>query len=86
VQVHVADRKTADPFLGGLMLLEEIRRLHPDSFAWRAPETGDIFTIDRLLGTDDYRKGKLDARGLIAAHKPLIEEFIAQKKQFELYS
>ncbi len=86
VQVHVTNRKAADPFLGGLMLLEEIRHLHPDAFEWRASETGDIFTIDRLLGTDDYRKGKLDARGLIAAHKPSIEEFTARKKQFELYS
>lgn len=86
VQVHVTDRKAADPFGGGLMLLEQIRSLHPDAFEWRQPETGDIFTIDRLLGTDDYRKGKLDVRGLINAHQPLLDEFTAQKKRFELYS
>lgn len=86
VQVHVTDYKQADPFAGGLLLMEEIRNLHPDVFAFRPPEenTG-IGSIDRLLGTDAYRLGKKDAQGLIDAHRPLIREFEAEKKQFERY-
>ncbi len=86
VQVHVIDTAQADPFAGGLMLMEEIRNLHPDAFAFRPPEdnTG-VGSIDRLLGTDAYRLGKKDAQGLIDDHRPLIREFEAEKKQFELY-
>ncbi len=86
VQVHITDYAVADPFTGGLMLMDEIRNLHPDSFAFRPPEedTG-IGSIDRLLGTDEYRLGKKDGPQLIAAHRPLIQEFASWKKQFELY-
>ena len=86
VQMHVTDRIKADPFTGGLMLLEQIRLMHTDAFAFRPPEDGSaIWTIDRLLGTDDYRTGKLDAGGLIQVHQPLIKDFATQKKRYELY-
>ncbi len=86
VQMHITDLAQADPFAGGLMLMEEIRNLHPDAFAFRPPEeNAGIGSLDRLLGTDAYRLGQKDAQGLIDAHRPLIREFEAEKKQFEMY-
>ena len=86
VQMHVTDYSMADPFAGGLLLMEEIRNLHPNAFTFRPADTDTgIGSIDRLLGTDAYRLGKMDAQELIEIHLPLIREFTAEKKQFELY-
>jgi len=83
VQLHILDRRKADLFVAGLMLLETVRRLHPDHFEWLEDDRG--YHADRILGGDDYRVGRLDARGLIEKHKPLLAEFTKQKKDFELY-
>jgi uncharacterized protein YbbC (DUF1343 family) len=37
VQVHVTDREAFEPYLAGLCLIAEIRRLYGDRFAWRPP-------------------------------------------------
>ncbi len=85
VQVHILDRKTAQVFEGSLLLLEEIRRMHPDCFGWIQSGREGSFPIDKLLGTDAYRTGVLDAQGLIKHYVPLLLEFQRQKKAFELY-
>jgi len=86
VQMHITDYSVADPFTSGLLLMEEIRNLHPNAFAFRPADTDTgIGSIDRLLGTDAYRLGKMDAQELIVTYLPLIREFKAEKKQFELY-
>lgn len=85
VQVHILDRNAAQAFEGSLLLLEEIRRLHPDCFAWIQSGREGSFPIDKLLGTDAYRLGALDAQGLIKHYSPMLSEFKRQKKAFELY-
>ncbi len=85
VQVHILDREAACVFEGSLLLLEEIRRLHPDCFQWIKSSREGSYPIDKLLGTDAYRLGRFDARGLAAHYAPQLEDFKRQKKAFELY-
>ena len=85
VQVHVLDRETAPVFTGSMLLLEEIRRLHPDCFAWRENSREGSYPIDKLLGTDAYRLGKLDAMSLKEYYAPQLEAFKKEKKAFEQY-
>lgn len=49
VRFVITDRQTYRPVRTALLLIDEIRRRHPDEFAW----TG---TIDRLTGSDKVRK------------------------------
>lgn len=89
VQVHVTNRDAFTPFEAGLLLMEEVRNLHPDQFEFISydmnPGTPSTYPIDRLLGTDIYRFGKMDARQMIQHYAPMIAEFKGIKKQFELY-
>lgn len=85
VQIHIVDRDRAEIFRAGFLLLEEIRALHGDCFAFREGTKEGPWAIDRLLGTDEYRLGKADARELIERHRPRVEEFARQKAEFELY-
>ena len=87
VQIHVTDRAMCEPFRLGLVLLEEIRRLHPDKLSYISHGEGDSATyhIDRLLGTDAFRKGRLDAEALIDAHAPAIEAFRVKKTKYHMY-
>jgi len=86
VQLHITDRNVADPFVSGLYLLDMLRRLFPDSFEWLQPDqVHGIYHADRILGTDAYRTGKLDARSLIAFHEPLLAAFQEEKRAYHLY-
>ncbi len=82
VQMHVTDREAMDPVLGGLLLMDTVRALHPDQFEfirWDAR-----YSIDSLLGTDAYRLG-VDARTLLAANAVKVRAFAERAKAFRLY-
>lgn len=49
VRYVVTDRARYRPLMATLILIDEVRRLHPTDFAWSR-------TIDRLAGTDQLRK------------------------------
>lgn len=85
VQLHVTDRDRFDAFEAGLLLLEAIRDLHGDRFRFLDPAPGETAPIDRLLGTDSFRKGTLTARGLIEAHAPRVLAFREASKAHWLY-
>jgi uncharacterized protein YbbC (DUF1343 family) len=85
VQVYVLDREAADPFVAGLMLCDTIRAMYPQHFSWLSGTKEGSFSVDRLLGTDDYRMGRLTAKELIAAHRPGIDAFSASKSRYHLY-
>lgn len=59
VQVHVTDRDVFPSFLAGLVLVQTVRRLWPEPFAWKAPpyeyET-EKKPFDLLCGTDRVRR------------------------------
>lgn len=73
----------ADAFRAGLYLLETIRDMYPSDVQFLG--TTALAGINLLLGTDDFRSGRLDAEGLIDKHLPLIREFEITKKQYHLY-
>lgn len=58
VRILVIDRDRVRPVLTAVRLIDVIRRLHPDDFAWRGANQREptMLTIDRLAGTDRLRK------------------------------
>ncbi len=85
VQVHVTDEKRADTFAAGLYLLETIREMHGDQLVWTGIEDAEYKTIDKLLGTDAYRLGKLSAKGLVEENRPKIAAWQENSKKYWLY-
>lgn len=83
VQMHITDRERMEPFAGGILLMDAIRALYPDKFTFL--EWNGRYTIDSLLGTDAYRTGKLDGRGLTDTYRPLVEAFARDNARFHLY-
>ncbi|MBE5791307.1 MAG: DUF1343 domain-containing protein [Clostridiales bacterium] len=73
----------ADAFKAGLYLLETIRDMYPNDVKFLG--TTALAGINLLLGTDDFREGRLDADGLIQKHLPLIQEFKQTKQKYHLY-
>lgn len=85
VQMHVTDREAYNPFEDGLLLMDTIRAMYPERFEFiRWSENADP-SIDRLLGTNEYRTGKLTARGLIESHAPRVAAFGESAKRYHLY-
>lgn len=85
VQLHVTDERAFTPFAAGLSLLDAVRELHGDALEWTGIEDAEYKTIDKLLGTDDYRLGRADAGQLIARHAPLIEQWREDSRAYYLY-
>lgn len=85
VQVHLTDVQRANPFEAGLLLMDMIREMHPADFAWLGDDGMQYRHIDRLLGTDDYRLGRTDARGLINRNAPLIAGWQQKNRDYRLY-
>lgn len=83
VQMHITDREAMEPFTGAILLMDAIRELHPDQFKF--VEFVETFTIDRLLGTDEYRTGLLSGRALTEKHRPLVERFARDSRKYHLY-
>lgn len=85
VQMHVLDRQIADTFAGGLLLLDEIRRQAPEKLDFLQWIPDAPYSIDRLLGTADYRTGKRTALELIEQSREPVKAFSERVKPFELY-
>lgn len=86
VQIHLTNPRAARPFEIGLRLMEAIRSLHGDKLEWRGFEPNGSASVDRLLGTDAFRLGQMDADALLAYHAPRIAAWQAQSRAFWLYS
>lgn len=85
VQMHITDRDVCDCALGGLLLMETIQRLYPDQFAFIKWEGSDIYSVDKLLGTDLFRTGKMGARELIEHYKAPLRQFEENTMRYRLY-
>lgn len=85
VQLHMTDRDEADPFLAALLLMERIREMHPDRIEYTSWDGGKVFSLDKLLGTDAFRRGEKSARQLADHHLPGVEAFRAAVKPSLLY-
>ncbi len=84
VQVHLTDPAAADPVAGALALLDSVRELYPEKLEWVA-NTPERYMIDLLLGTDDYRLGRLDGPTLLSAHEEARRRFAKERQPFLLY-
>ena len=84
VQVHIMDPGSADPVAGALALLDSVRELYPDRLEWVANTPGR-YMIDLLLGTDDYRLGRMDGQALLAAHEEARFRFRKEREPWLLY-
>jgi uncharacterized protein YbbC (DUF1343 family) len=71
VRLLVTDREAYRPVAASLLLIDTIRRLHPDDFAWSG-------TINRLAGTDRLRQA-IEAGTL----RELLEEWEQDAERFE---
>lgn len=85
VQMHILDREQADSFHAGLLLLETIWQLHPDEIEFISWDDGVTHSLDKLLGTNAFRKGELGAKALLEKHKPGIAAFREASKPYMLY-
>ena len=85
VQVHITDREKADVFLGGLKLLETIRDMYPEKLEYLSWGESRIHSLDKLLGTDAFRAGRLSADGIAQAYAPGVAAFSEAVKPFLLY-
>lgn len=86
VQMHVIDRDAADPFAGGLYLLEEILRQAGDKVEFLRWGENTVHSIDKLLGTDAFRTGRMTAAEVIAKGREDIAAFCVKVRPFELYA
>ena len=86
VQVHITDREKADVFLGGLKLLETIRDMYPEKLEYLSWGESRIHSLDKLLGTDAFRAGRLTADEVSQTYAPGIHAFSEAVRPFLLYN
>ena len=84
VQIHITDPDRADPVAGALALLDSVRELYPNRLEWVSNTPGK-YMIDLLLGTDEYRLGRLDGPALLSAHEEARLRFGKDREPWLLY-
>lgn len=85
VQMHVINREEAEVFLAGLKLMETIRDMYPGKLEYLSWDQGKTHSLDKLLGTDSFRLGKLSADELTAKYAPQVDSFAKAVQPFLLY-
>lgn len=86
VQLHITDRDAADPFAGGLYLLDAIRHQAGEKLTYLQWHEGGRYSLDKLLGTDAYRTGRQSVRDIIEEGQAGIRAFSASVRGLELYA
>ena len=81
----ITDRERADPILGALRLLDAVRQLYPDKIEFISWDGGQTYTLDKLLGTDLYRAGKMGGRQLLDHFAPGVQAFREALTPYLLY-
>ena len=85
VQMHITDRDSCDVTAAGLLLCEAVRDMYPDQFEMIRWGEDSAYAMDRLLGTDAFRLGRLSASALIRAHQARVDAFSRKTEAFHLY-
>lgn len=86
VAIHVMERDELKAVTTGLHILDALRRMDPDKFSWRAFK--DRYTIDRLCGTDQVRKGLevgLSPDAIVASWDEPLSDFLIKREGYLLY-
>ncbi len=91
VEWHVVDRLALEPVRTGVVLLAEVRRLHPERFAWRSQPyefVADVPAVDLLTGSAAARTA-IEAGGdlgpLFAAWRDHCSTFASGRREHLLY-
>ncbi|HEX3301584.1 MAG TPA: DUF1343 domain-containing protein [Thermomicrobiales bacterium] len=87
VQIHILDREKTRPAVLGLHLLDVIRSLDPQAFAWRQSSDGGYF-IELLLGSDQPRRMFDQGAGadeIVAQWADECASFAERRKPYLLY-
>lgn len=85
VQMHIIDREKCDAVAAGLYLLDAIHGMCGDRLEFLRWPNDTRYPLDKLLGTDAYRTGRLSARELIAASREGTRRFQANTVKYRLY-
>lgn len=85
VQMHILDREACDAFAGGLLLMDTIREMYEDLFEFLCWGESKRYSVDKLLGTDAYRTGRLTAQELIETSREPVRVFGERVKHLLLY-
>jgi uncharacterized protein YbbC (DUF1343 family) len=91
IEWHVTDREALRPLEAGVIVLREVRALHPLEFAWRSLPyefVADVPAIDLLTGSPAAREvieGRRDADGVFAEWSDHCREFRERRSRFLLY-
>jgi len=91
VQVHVTDREAFEPYLAGLSLIAEIRRLHGERFAWRPPPYEYEYVklpIEILCGGRvlvDLMESGAGPEALRSSWRSDVDEFLSRRERYLLY-
>ena len=84
LQVHITDREQFQSFRTGLLLIQHIRSTH-EEFSFRHSQKTGLYTMDRLLGKDDFRRDDFDPDQFIAEEAEKIAAFVPSLKPYYLY-
>ncbi len=85
VQMHVVDRAGYDAFTDGILLMDTVREMYPDQFSFIRWGEAEIYALDKLLGTDAYRTGKLSALDMIKFYAEPVRDFGEKIRPYLLY-
>ena len=86
VTLHVTDARAVRAVTMGVCLIDTLRSLFPDDFAFTPPKTGTRWHIDLSTGSDELREGKLSPEDLLSRWDADAQAFREETKQFRLYS
>ena len=86
IQLHIMDETTLEPVAMGVRLLDLLRKMYPNDFAFLPPvrEDGKIF-LSLLAGHQDFEKKDWDADALIHRYARESAAFRLRKAPYERY-
>ncbi|MBN1486535.1 MAG: DUF1343 domain-containing protein [Anaerolineae bacterium] len=82
IQLHITDRDALRPVSMGLHLINLVRELYPEHFAWHESH------FDRLLGSSAVRKSLQQGQrvgDIVASWTPYLADFAEQRAPYLLY-
>ena len=85
VQIHVSDKRAVRPVALGVYLIDAIRRLWPEEFAFREPAPGGRYHIDMESGTNEIRLGEKTPETILAGWAREAVSFRPVREQYGLY-
>ena len=89
VRLAVTDRGSFRAVRTAMLLIDAIRRLHPNEFAWAGSNQREpgLRTVDRLAGTDRFRLAVDSGRltGLLGEWEAQAEQFRRMREPYLLY-